>query len=126
MYPGASQPLIFPASHEPKIHGEDGLGGVEGLPDAGDASVVARFAKHSDGSTIRALEGMVSHIKSTWDEGRGPKVTIVSCGPMTNIALFVSAYPDLLTAIEEFIFMGGGVGLGNRSAAAGLSLHFVQ
>lgn len=38
---------------------------------------------------------------------------------MTNIALFVSAYPDLLGGVEEFVFMGGGVGQGNRSAVAG-------
>jgi uridine nucleosidase len=37
---------------------------------------------------------------------------------MTNIALFVNAYSDLLTAVEEFVFMGGGVGMGNRSAVA--------
>jgi uridine nucleosidase len=30
----------------------------------------------------------------------------------------VSAYPDLLAAVEEFVFMGGGVGMGNRSAVA--------
>lgn len=37
---------------------------------------------------------------------------------MTNLALFVSVYPDLLEGVEEFVFMGGGVGMGNRSAAA--------
>lgn len=37
---------------------------------------------------------------------------------MTNIAHFVSVYPDLLVAVEEFVFMGGGVGMGNRSSVA--------
>jgi len=37
---------------------------------------------------------------------------------MTNIALFVSVYPELLNAVEEFVFMGGAVGMGNRSAVA--------
>jgi uridine nucleosidase len=37
---------------------------------------------------------------------------------MTNIALFLSAYPDLLIGIRELVFMGGGVGVGNRSAVA--------
>lgn len=49
----------------------------------------------------------------------GHKTTVISTGPMTNIALFVSVYPELLNLVEEFIFMGGGVGLGNRSAVAG-------
>jgi uridine nucleosidase len=37
---------------------------------------------------------------------------------MTNIALFASVYPELLNAVEEFVFMGGAVGMGNRSAVA--------
>ena len=45
-------------------------------------------------------------------------MTVVSSGPMTNIALFASVYPELLDAVEEFVFMGGGVGMGNRSAVA--------
>ena len=61
---------------------------------------------------------MAKIIKETWKNGAGPQVTVVSTGPMTNIALFVSAYPDLLVAVEEFVFMGGGVGMGNRSAVA--------
>jgi len=48
----------------------------------------------------------------------GYKVTVISCGPCTNIALFVSVYPDLIEGIEQFVFMGGGVGIGNRSAVA--------
>lgn len=42
---------------------------------------------------------------------------------MTNIALFVSVYPELMEAVEQFVFMGGGVGLGNRSAVAGRLLY---
>jgi len=98
----------------------DGLGGAEGLPDPGSPEVLAWFATNDDGSTIRALEGMAKAIKDAWSNGAGHKVTIVSSGPMTNIALFVSVYPDLLEAVEEFVFMGGAVGLGNRSAVAGL------
>ncbi|KAK7695396.1 hypothetical protein QCA50_000032 [Cerrena zonata] len=37
---------------------------------------------------------------------------------MTNVALFVSVYPELLDGVEEFIFMGGGAGIGNRSSVA--------
>ena len=49
----------------------------------------------------------------------GEKLSLVSTGPMTNVALFVSVYHDLLDGIEEIVFMGGGVGQGNRSAVAG-------
>lgn len=51
------------------------------------------------------------------------KVTIITCGPLTNIALFVVAYPVLLQGIAKIVFMGGGVGMGNRSAVAGTILQ---
>ncbi|CAA7260116.1 unnamed protein product [Cyclocybe aegerita] len=118
VHPGATEPLLLPAKHDPEIHGEDGLGGVEGLPTCGDPDILARFAKDADGSNVHALDGMSRSIKETWRNGSGPRVTIISTGPMTNIALFVSVYPKLLGAVEEFVFMGGGVGMGNRSSVA--------
>jgi uridine nucleosidase len=91
---------------------------VEGLPACDDPNVLAFIAKNEDGSAANALEGMSRHIKEVWNDGSGQQVTIVSTGPMTNIALFVCVYRELLVAVEEFVFMGGGVGLGNRSAVA--------
>ena len=135
VYPGASQPLLRPARYDPEIHGESGLGGVEGLPSADLEEVRARMP--SKAATVRALEGMATAVRDTWKNGAGSKVTLISSGPMTNIALFSSVYPELITAIgkytttltrktnsdvlfaEEIVFMGGGVGIGNRSAAAG-------
>ncbi|KAF8630629.1 hypothetical protein AX15_002780 [Amanita polypyramis BW_CC] len=118
VYPGAVKPLLLPARHDPQIHGPDGLGGVEGLPDPKDPQVQALFAVHEDGSHMCAIEGMAKAIKETWKGGAGSKVTIVSTGPLTNIALFCSVFPDLLEAIDELVFMGGAVGTGNRSAVA--------
>lgn len=118
VYPGADEPLLLPAKHDPEIHGVDGLGGVEGLPASDDPRVLALFATHEDGSRVRALEGMARVIKETWNKGKGHQVVVISTGPMTNIAHFASVYADLLLAVEEFVFMGGGVGLGNRSAVA--------
>lgn len=51
----------------------------------------------------------------------GMKVSIVTTGPLTNLALFLTLHPELYDAIEEIVFMGGGVGLGNRSSVAGTS-----
>ena len=116
VYPGAPQPLLLPAKHDPEIHGIDGLGGVQGLPNADDPRVLSMFARNTDGSSIRALEGISTNIKNTWKNG--DKVTVISSGPMTNIALFATIYPELLNAVEEFVFMGGAVGIGNRSAVA--------
>ncbi|KAL0580712.1 hypothetical protein V5O48_001270 [Marasmius crinis-equi] len=118
VFPGASKPLLQPTKHDPEIHGPDGLGGVEGLPSVEDPAVLALIARDTDGKPIRALDGMSEHIRATWKGGSGSKTTVISSGPMTNVALFVAVYPDLLEAVEEFVFMGGGVGLGNRSAVA--------
>jgi len=67
---------------------------------------------------------MAETIKDIWRGGTGRQVSVVSSGPMTNIALFVSVYPELMNAVEQFIFMGGGVGLGNRSAVSGMLFCF--
>ncbi|KIY71702.1 Inosine/uridine-preferring nucleoside hydrolase [Cylindrobasidium torrendii FP15055 ss-10] len=116
VYPGASKPLLRPAKHDPEIHGPDGLGGVEGLPAVDDPAVLALIAKDEDGQSIYALDGMTAAIKKV--KANGEKVSVVSCGPMTNIGLFVALRPELLDAVDQFVFMGGGVGLGNRSAVA--------
>ena len=106
------------------------------MPPASSSAVQSRLLDH--GAPVRALEGMAAAISKTWDGGKGSKVFVVSSGPMTNVALFVSVYPELLEAVggsvifvrrllvsedmfhpEEFVFMGGGVGVGNRSASAG-------
>ncbi|EJD01600.1 uridine nucleosidase [Fomitiporia mediterranea MF3/22] len=137
VYRGASQPLLKSAKHDPEIHGHDGLGGVEGLPSFDTFDFADNYKDDNEDRTNdkdlhvqairgrlqdslekggRATEGMAKAVQNAIQEGE--KLTIVSTGPMTNIALFVSVYPDLLDGVEEFVFMGGGVGQGNRSAVA--------
>ncbi|KZT05645.1 nucleoside hydrolase [Laetiporus sulphureus 93-53] len=116
VYPGATKPLIRPTRHDPEIHGIDGLGGVDGLPSVEHQAVRVRLTDVNRSS--RAVEAIARAIRDTWKDGAGNKLVIVSSGPMTNIALFVSVYPDLLSGIDEFVFMGGGVGIGNRSPSA--------
>ncbi|KAF9651769.1 uridine nucleosidase [Thelephora ganbajun] len=108
---GAAKPLIRHARHDPEIHGVDGLGGVRGLPDA-NSNIVKSIV-----SPIKAIDGMAASMKFVMEKLR-EKVSIVSCGPMTNLALFISVYPELLYCVEEIVFMGGGVGIGNRGAVA--------
>ena len=124
MYSGAVAPLLRPVRHDAEIHGHGGLRGVEGLPRADSDSVRARIA--SDNSNRPAIEAIAAAISQTWDAGAGAKVTVVATGPLTNIALFVSVYPHLLDAIERIVFMGGGIGIGNRSAVAGAGPNLVS
>lgn len=46
-------------------------------------------------------------------EEQDDPVTIVVTGPCTNIALFLSIHPELISQIEQIVIMGGGMGLGN-------------
>lgn len=114
VYPGASKPLCRPVIYAPEIHGSDGLGGVEGLPDKDHADVKARIDL-----SVPASQAMAEAVRKSWDGGKGKKVSLVACGPLTNISLFVSVYPELMEAVEQIVFMGGGVGIGNKSAVAG-------
>ena len=43
---------------------------------------------------------------------------MANTGPMTNLAVLLTVHPELIECIEEIVFMGGGVGIGNRSAVA--------
>lgn len=124
MYGGAVAPLLRPVRHDAEIHGRGGLRGVEGLPPADSDPVRARIASDSDSDTDTdnhrpAIEAIAAAISETWNAGAGAKVTVVASGPLTNVALFVSVYPHLLEAVERIVFMGGGIGIGNRSAVAG-------
>lgn len=109
---GAAKPLIRHTRHDPEIHGADGLGGVLGFPDP-NSNLVKSIV-----SPIKAIDGMAASMRFVMDKLRD-KISIVSCGPMTNVALFISVYPELLYCVEEIVFMGGGVGVGNRGAVAG-------
>ncbi|KZT32662.1 Inosine/uridine-preferring nucleoside hydrolase [Sistotremastrum suecicum HHB10207 ss-3] len=112
-YPGATKPLVRHARYDPEIHGEDGLGGVEGLPSSEHPAIRAKIdhGKHS-----RALEAMASTFRQVKESSH--RLTVATCGPLTNLALLISTYPELLDVIERLVFMGGGVGMGNRSSVA--------
>jgi inosine-uridine nucleoside N-ribohydrolase len=77
------------------------------------------------GREIRAIEAMAAAVQKTFIQS-GQKVTFVTCGPMTNLALFLSVYPELVEGIEKVVFMGGGVGIGNRGAVAGESFTALE
>ena len=117
VFPGASKPLLRPARHDAEIHGVDGLGGVKDFPHSEQEEVQARLSKCEP--KYKAIDAIARAIRDTWNGGAGSKVSIVATGPLTNIALFVSIYPELLDGVEQIVFMGGGVGVGNRSAVAG-------
>ncbi|GAA5922298.1 trifunctional uridine nucleosidase/nicotinamide riboside hydrolase/nicotinic acid riboside hydrolase [Sporobolomyces koalae] len=113
IYSGQTQPLLRPAKHDPEIHGVDGLGGVEGLISANDPAVQAKL-KETEGQ--KAVVAIAEAARSLPD---GQQLNIVATGALTNIALFVTLYPELVRdKVAQIVQMGGAEGRGNRSPTA--------
>lgn len=52
------------------------------------------------------------------DSVLGGATTVVTTGPLTNLALALKRYDDLAGRIERIVTLGGSWGLGNKTAAA--------
>jgi inosine-uridine nucleoside N-ribohydrolase len=92
---GADRPLVrdpFVAAH---VHGETGLDGPD-LPPASRAPL----EEHAVDFLARNARG----------------ATLVPVGPLTNVALLLSRYPEARP--ERIVLMGGSIGLGNITPAA--------
>jgi inosine-uridine nucleoside N-ribohydrolase len=46
------------------------------------------------------------------------RVTLVPTGPLTNVALLLARYPEVVSRIERVVLMGGAIGEGNVTPAA--------
>ena len=102
VYRGASAPLVRPAAHEHRIHGEDGLGGA--LADV-------------QASRLPQQDFAADFIAESAKKNSG--VSLVMTAPMTNLALALHRFPSLPDYVDELIFMGGVAhGPGNRTPVA--------
>ncbi len=98
---GASNPIIKEVEVCEAIHGETGLDGFD-------------FPKlEIDFDKRHAVEFMIEEILSS-----NEKVTVVTTGPMTNLALAIRMEPKILNNIEEVVLMGGSYQNGNVTPAA--------
>jgi len=98
---GADRPLLGHFIPEPRVHGSDGVGGVQ-LPDGPPA------APGVAADAIRAvLRGAAA------DE-----ITLVGIGPATNLALVLATEPALAERISEIVLMTGAWSEGNATPAA--------
>ena len=137
---GADVPLMRPARVDVGIHGEDGLGGVEGLPDLTDELVQRHLRSTTScpdegAATVEATLPTASPLKLVTHllgmlqrrlEQNLPPISIVATGPLTNIALLIRMCPggselDLLQkTVDKIVIMGGSAGApGNRTPLAG-------
>lgn len=99
--PGLDRALVAGNARAASVHGADGLGGAAPpAPEWGAEEVPA------------------------WDfirdqAARYPgELEIVAIGPLSNLALALSAYPATARRLKAIHLMGGSIGLGNATAAA--------
>lgn len=100
VFAGADRPLLGSFSHEVRVHGVDGLGGVA-LPDGGGA------APELAADAIRRL------LRTT-----DRPVTLVGVAPVTNFALALATEPALAAQVARIVLMTGAWGEGNATPAA--------
>lgn len=109
---GASKPLIrkpFPADASDPVLGEE----VLSFPPApADRKPVGAKAVAFMYQCIR------QHAAST-----GEKVTIIALGPLTNVAVLMSVYPEIAHDLAEIIVMGGGIAGGNITPQAEFNMY---
>jgi inosine/uridine nucleosidase len=96
---GADGPLAGEARPATWIHGDNALGGPT-LPEP-TVALDPRPAVELIAETLRSSS---------------EPVTLVPTGPLTNIATFLEAHPELRDKIREIIWMGGSTGRGNVGA----------
>lgn len=99
---GASFPLYPRGDYYGPTHGQTGLGDVK-LPEA-------KRRVFSDDDAIAT-------IRKTAGELDG-KLELLVIGPMTNIAMAISMYPEVTGQIRHIWFMGGAVRGGNVTTTA--------
>ena len=108
VHAGADRPLARERVTATRHHGESGLEGVEvGMP-AGPID----------------FHGAVGFIADTLRASGDEEITLVAIGPLTNLALAVTEYPDLLPKVREIVVMGGASRTGgNVTPAAEFNIY---
>ncbi|XTZ37751.1 ribonucleoside hydrolase RihC [Salmonella enterica] len=93
---GAATPLLRPLYDAANVHGESGLDGYD-------------FVEHQRQTVPKPA---FQAIRDTLMASADP-VTLVTIGPLTNIALLLSHYPECQFNIRRLVMMGGSAGRGN-------------
>lgn len=98
---GAAHPILEPTRYAHYVHGRDGLADLD-LP----APARKPVAMHA-----------VELLRSELLASPGP-VTLIALAPLTNLALLIRTFPEVLARIERIVFMGGSAGVGNVTPVA--------
>ena len=103
---GASRPLVRELVVAEYVHGPSGLDGPTLYPPSREPRA---------GHAIHLIAEVLEHAERP--------VTIVPVGPLTNIALFLAVYPELVERIDRVVVMGGAMVQGNVTASAEFNIY---
>ena len=98
---GSAQWLCRPCVRYSAMHGATGLDGAI-FPPTTRRPLATNCWVHIANTILHAPRG----------------VHFVCTGPLTNLAILLKAFPEVMANIEEIIFMGGAIGIGNTTPAA--------
>jgi purine nucleosidase len=102
VYRGMQGPLLRPLETAQHVHGQDGMGDL-GLPLSGRTP--------ASGHAVDAIRKTIRRFAHD--------ITVVTLGPLTNLALALKLEPELAGLVNECIIMGGvGQGPGNMTRVA--------
>lgn len=107
IYPGAEQAIERPLKTSDGFHGKNGLGDIE-VPLPPDAVY----------NTEKAWDALYRAAK----EHKG-QLRLITTGPLTNIAIAFSKYPDLPELLHSVYTMGGSATHGNVTPAAEFNVY---
>ncbi len=108
VFVGADRPLVWPAVDAAYVHGSDGFG------DAGlEAPKRVAQSEHAVQAILRLSREYAGEL------------TLVTLGPLTNLALALRLDPSLPERIPRLVVMGAAVtGLGNITPSAEFNIYF--
>lgn len=102
VYEGLEKPLLRPLETAQYVHGQDGMGDI-GLPLSG--------RRPADGHAVNVIIDTIRRFVG--------EITLVTLGPLTNVAVALLRDPSTASKVEKCVIMGGiGFGHGNVVLAA--------
>jgi len=112
VYEGCDRPIVEPIRDAASWHCEDGLGGTF-------------FGVKSNTAPVQNEHAVLAIIRiaKEWAE-KGRRITVVTLGPLTNIAMALRLQPKLSLYLEKVVVMGGAYkAFGNVSLCAEYNAH---
>ena len=102
VYVGADKPLVKKREHADWFHGPDGMGNM---------NYPAPKLQERDEDFIEVLNNLINENPN--------EITLVTLGPLTNVANFITKYPESFLKLKRVVIMGGAANtVGNVTPAA--------